>query len=138
MSKKISIKAILVGLVTDIGFSLIMSATIGMTAGIVAAAMGTPPDDIEAYVLNSLVLNLIMLCIGLGCTLFGGFVTAYLAKFAEIKHSLIMGMLSVISGFALMEAFPQKTPLWFNITGILLMVPAAVAGGYLRLITKKE
>ena len=62
-----------------------------------------------------------------------GYVTAWLASHHEIRHAVVVGAvqaaLTLWAPFAVRE---PDSPLWFWVTGILLMVPAAWFGGGLR------
>jgi len=62
-----------------------------------------------------------------------GYVTARLAANSAVAHATVMGAIQAIVTLWAMLSVPSDEPLWFWITGIASMVPAAWLGGWLRL-----
>jgi hypothetical protein len=60
-----------------------------------------------------------------------GYVTARLAASSHITHALVMGSIQAAVTLWAMLSVPSDEPLWFWLTGIALMVPAAWSGGRL-------
>ena len=68
-----------------------------------------------------------------------GYVTAWIASRHEIRHAVIVGAVqSALTLWALFAVREPDSPLWFWVTGILLMVPAAWFGGRLRIQARIE
>ncbi len=59
----------------------------------------------------------------------GGFVTSLRSDTAKLGHSVILGIVLLVS--FLLAAFDPRDPAWYTTTAVLLMVPAAALGGYL-------
>lgn len=134
MEKKINIKAIVIGWLVDNVGSLIAGIFIGITASVIMAAKGLTPEQITEELSNSKAFQNISLFVGFSFTFVGGYIAAFIAKVDELKHALIVGILSLITG--LFFTIGQTTELnWYFVS--LFVIPFAVLGGYLRKITKK-
>ena len=66
------------------------------------------------------------------CIAFGGYVTAWIARRAPVKHALAMGGLQLVLTVFAMMSFYAQAPLRNWIAALLLTVPAAWCGGFLR------
>jgi hypothetical protein len=80
--------------------------------------------------------RLIMLAYTLLAVAAGGYVTAWIAPRAKIRHAVIMGAIEIGLTLYLLfaTAIPQahQAPAWGFYVGMLLMVPAAALGGKIR------
>lgn len=61
-----------------------------------------------------------------------GYVTARIASSSHVVHATVMGAIQAIVTVWAMFSVRNDEPLWFWITGIAMMVPAAWLGGRLR------
>ena len=61
-----------------------------------------------------------------------GYVTAAVAKRAEVVHTLALGGVTVILGLVSMFVAWGQGPLWYQVVLVSIAVPAAVTGGSLR------
>ena len=119
----IKIKAVIIGAIADNAGTLLL-----MT--ILAAALvsrGLSEDEVMSRMksTNGLLLGLIL---GLSCTVLGGFFAGKIAGKAEVLH----GVLVAIAGMAMALIFRESgTPLWFDIAGLVGMLPAGMFGGHL-------
>lgn len=66
------------------------------------------------------------------CMVGGGYLTARLAPRLPLRHAVLMGAIQVGLNFMAMLDFRELAPLWVWIVGMVLAVPAAWAGGRLR------
>ena len=62
-----------------------------------------------------------------------GYVTARIAASGQVVHATVMGAIQAAVTVWAMFSVRGDEPLWFWITGIAMMVPAAWLGGRLRL-----
>jgi len=66
----------------------------------------------------------------------GGYVTAWIARRAQLTHAAIMGAIEVAFTLYVMIAAPfaeaHQAPRWGWITGMILMIPAACLGAAIR------
>lgn len=76
-----------------------------------------------------LVLELIL---GLVFTAIGGYVAGMIARRAEVQHALALGILGFVLSIGTFVQYQGRQPLWFQLAGMVMVIPAAVAGGYLR------
>ncbi len=116
---KISTKAISIGVLVDIGGSFVFAI---IMYGLLAV-QGIPVTEIE-HELNSLLS--VTVIIGFALTFLGGFVSARIAKSAEIIHAGIVGAIGVLFGLL----FWGSNALWLNMISLLLTIPVAMLGGY--------
>jgi hypothetical protein len=144
---KLNKKAVIIGLLVDIAGSIVASLIIAVAAGIIMGANlaitepGLKSAEISARIEQQLTasvgFNLSFLFIALFFTGLGGYIAAKIAKIAELKHALAVGILSLLTGvlITIIFRFPVKT--LFDWSGYLLTIPFAVLGGYVRIKTKK-
>jgi len=124
-NKKISIKAVVLGCLTDLTGSLALGIVYAVILGIGVAVKGLPPKEFAALLQGPLVLGS-GLIIGLGFTFLGGFVAGLVAQRSEVLHGGIVGAVGLVFTLVLLDS---SYPLWFNILGAAGVVPAGLAGG---------
>ena len=61
-----------------------------------------------------------------------GYVTARIAASSHVVHAIVMGAIQAIVTLSAMSSIQSEEPMWFWLTGIVLMIPAAWLGGLLR------
>jgi hypothetical protein len=61
-----------------------------------------------------------------------GYVTARLAASRYVVHAAVMGAIQAVVTLWAMLSVQSEEPVWFWLTGIAMMVPAAWVGGWLR------
>jgi hypothetical protein len=61
-----------------------------------------------------------------------GYVTARLAGGSHVAHATVMGAIQAAVTVSAMVSIQSEEPMWFWLTGIALMVPAAWLGGRWR------
>jgi hypothetical protein len=66
------------------------------------------------------------------CIVFGGYVTAWIARRAQVLHALIMGAIQVGLTALAMISFRNGGPLQIWIVSMTMTLPAAWLGGFLR------
>lgn len=62
----------------------------------------------------------------------GGYVTARVARRAELRHAMALAGLAFGLGMISLILYLGKQPLWYAIALLLVMPPAIVLGGHLR------
>lgn len=87
---------------------------------------------------ESVPLLLFMMSYSLLFSVLGGFVTAFIARRNEVRHALVLGVLQLAMGIMATVKFYDTAPLWFHVTFLLLLVPANILGGWLRLTQKQN
>lgn len=78
--------------------------------------------------LKSLSGLLLTLIIGLGWTILGGYTAARMAKRDELPHGALVAVVGVVIALVFRE---EGIPVWFEIIGLVCMLPAGMAGGSL-------
>jgi hypothetical protein len=105
-------------------------------AAIFAAVAGGLPDALPQPgedVFPSTVSLLAMLGSDVLSMIVAGYVTASVARRAQVGHAAALGAAIVVLGLALMMMVGWRgEPLWYQVTLVAIAVPAAVTGGSLR------
>jgi O-antigen/teichoic acid export membrane protein len=105
----------------------ILAGILVLTVTSFAIEAATNPATIQNVAARIFMLAYTMLCVAAG-----GYVTAWLARGSEVRHAVIMGVIEAVFTVAAMLALPGHAPLWSWIAGIVLVVPAAWFGGWIR------
>jgi hypothetical protein len=126
------IKAVLLGLATDIGGTILFSITVG----VVIAAMG---GDLSVLT-ESDPLRWMMTLVGGGFTVLGGYVAARIANRIELNVSLIFGVCTLVAGLwlASLTEDPQTQQTADQTLMTFATIPAALLGGWLRKRNKRR
>ena len=70
---------------------------------------------------------LVALVLGTLTTIVGGYVCAKVAKRLPYMNAAAMGVVGLVVGVLLADG---DSPLWFTISGLLVVLPSALLGGY--------
>jgi len=128
--------AILLGLFVDIGGTMVLSIVAATVASILLVQSGVGPEDLGGALAESTLFQIVGLAGGLTCTVLGGYVAARFANRGEYATAFAVGLASLVFGEAMMLFSDQTTALWLRLAGDLLVIPAAVLGGHLRMMQK--
>jgi hypothetical protein len=110
-----------------LGFVLVV-ASYSLEGGF-SGASDTEIDELFA----STRFGLLMLVVGTGCTVFGGYVAGSRAGVAALKNGVAVGVadLALALGSSLLPDSGPASPLWLDALGYVLVIPAAALGGFL-------
>ena len=130
------LKAIAIGLVVDIGGSLISAFILAIAYSILLASRGLSPEEIE-YRLTNLdpysAFSIITMVAG-GCmTVLGGYVCARIVNYSEYKFAFIFGFISAAFGHIASESYYSTLD---NIALGILTLGCALLGAWLRVVQK--
>ncbi|MEK6620811.1 MAG: hypothetical protein AABZ26_07560 [Chloroflexota bacterium] len=129
----LDVRAVLVGSLVDISGSIVVGGAILAFAGAVMGA--TSPEQLSAAFDGSTGLQALSLVLGLAFVSLGAYVAARVARTAERLHAFAVGIISTTVGFAFVFAAPESSPFWYQAVSLILTIPAAFAGGEVRLLT---
>jgi hypothetical protein len=133
------IKAILIGLVVDIGGSVVGGTILAVAWGILLGAGGASGEEIDRFFRESDTFLWASLCTGLAFTTFGAYVTARIANRAEYRFALMLGLCSLASSELMLRVLSSGGyPEWARLVGTLLVLPVAFLGGHLRVLEKER
>jgi len=121
--RSLRFKAVLWGVLVD----TIGTAIVAMSLIFAMAAAGIPEAEITARIQGFSGLML-MLILGLGFTLIGGYVAGRTAGRLEILHGAIVAGIGVVLGLFLRD---PGMPLWYEAISFAAMLPIGMAGGYI-------
>ncbi len=116
-------KAIFFGFLVDTIGTLVITLVLATTL----AARGLPEAEIMAR-MHSFSGLLLMLIIGLGSTVLGGYAAGRTAKRAELLNGAAVAALGIILGLFLRD---PGVPRWYEVISFLTTIPAGMGGGYL-------
>ena len=128
--ERVNFKAVALGILADLGGTIVASAVLfAFFAGDQVSDQMSPEEMEEAVKLATqggafLITSLV---VGLGFSVFGGYVAARVAKKEIYLNAGLVGVASLLIGLF----FGGGGPIWFNVAGFLLVIPAALYGGYL-------
>ena len=128
--------AILIGIVVDNLATFFATAMLVsfFAAGLAEEHGGDLPEEALESLLASPEFLLASLAVGLLCTVFAAYVGAKRAACFFIRHGAWIAVGSALSALILFAiAGPQgpRPPLWVDLVGFTLMIPAGVLGGLL-------
>lgn len=133
--KDISLKAILIGLLVDIGGTFSFAFVFGVLAIAILTSTGGDIKQLEDFAKTS-VFRTVTPIVGLLFTALGGYMSARTAKKAEIKNSLAMGISTAAFGMISVIALPESGSSWLDAAALILTIFFALLGGYICLKTK--
>ncbi|HNQ22301.1 MAG TPA: hypothetical protein PKK06_04335 [Phycisphaerae bacterium] len=139
---KLSVKAILTGLLVDVVGSVVLLVVIGVVVGLSVGADASAgysrlaqdaiiKQKIERIAAGPTFLGLTFFLAAL-LTVLSGFVTGKLARGREVVNALAMGVVLVVLGLIVWGLSPstfEPVPLYYMVAGLLVCIPAAVLGG---------
>ncbi|NEW06192.1 hypothetical protein GK047_09230 [Paenibacillus sp. SYP-B3998] len=131
--RKFHFLGVLLGVCVDNLGTFVTSALIG--SAYFATSEVSQNDLSQIY--SNIGLLLLLMVVGLFWSFFGGFVAAKVAKRAEYFNASIIGVIGAAIGFDSMLT-NRDVPLWYELTGFIVIVPVSLLGGYLALKRKKK
>ena len=110
------------------GIAVFALALVAVNAG-GKALLGSESEWIN----RSISTQVVWLCANAVCMIAGGYVAAWLAPRARVAHAVIVSMIQAgLTLAAFLTLNDKTTPTWLWIAGIVVTVPAAWLGGWLR------
>ena len=138
MRRSLNVVAILVGISIDVILS------VGLVLGVVVALMAGGVDFDDDAAMQRWYENPVFLVAEFAAsllpTVLAGYVTGKMAKFDQLRHALWVGGVMLIL-YAVLTFIPMEgpsEPLWFDLASLVVIVPAALAGGYLSIPGTKK
>ncbi len=121
-------KAVFLGFLVDSVGTFVVAAIIGIVAGVFYAMND---GDIDALTVDSVYSNtplmLFAVLLGSGFTVLGGYIAGSIARESRLFNAALVGVTGIFIGLF----FWGEAPLWYDMTGLLLIVPAACLGGFI-------
>lgn len=131
------LKAIGLGALADLGGTLIMATLVSTLFATMLVINGVAADAVADQMIASKLYLGVLLVLGLGLDVVGGYVAARIANHAEYKHALLTAGLVIIGGMLLSAGADEGGwPAWINALGTLAAIPAALLGAHIYLIEK--
>jgi len=133
---RISIKAILIGGLTDVGLTMILGLPIGIYAALVVDVAHIPKNQIHSAitaVMHRPGIYFSEMFIGFACSVLGGYVAARIAKHDELLNGCLASFLCVAGGVWTISTGRMTDPLSREILLLITSPLLSLLGGYLRL-----
>jgi hypothetical protein len=125
----LKISAVVIGLVVDVGASLLVGGAFGLAMAFWFAGDGVAAASTQLEVVLASPAGLWgSLLIGAACSALGGYVAARLAPHAPRFHGMAVGVASVATGVIAAANGMASGPRWVTVLGAALTIPAALAG----------
>jgi hypothetical protein len=126
----LSIKAIAVGALIDIGGSMVVGGAYTLVYALLLASQNVPPEELQRRVLADPAYYVITLLMGLAFMAVGAYVAGRIARVREMAHALWVGLVAVIVSVPLVAAADTSAyPSWYLPVSFALTIPAALVGG---------
>jgi hypothetical protein len=94
-------------------------------------AQGANADTLYSTMTQSVAFNVIGLSAGVLGNVVGGYAAAYLAPAGPVVHASVAAALSmVIAAVLYLGVFPAPYPVWAQVTGFALAIPAFIYGAF--------
>ncbi|HEY0797661.1 MAG TPA: hypothetical protein VGD50_00855 [Candidatus Baltobacteraceae bacterium] len=140
--KKVSSKGVVLGAITDIVATNLLTIPIMIYAVTKIDIAHTPKDQLAAQLTATIhgdpFIYGVSLFAGVACSILGGYVAAWLAKHDELLNRALSSFLCVSFGVMGMASHQQSAPPWQALLLEIAAPVAGLAGGYLRLLQKKR
>jgi hypothetical protein len=127
--KRVAPGGVLLGAVVDVVGSLVFGFSFAIAAVIILHHFHVP----HAVVLRSVTLCAIEVLIGLGFSVLGGYVAAWVAKHDELLNGCLASFLCVAWGAWTFATEHESTSLWWQLLLLIAGPVFSLLGGYLRL-----
>jgi hypothetical protein len=124
-------KAVTFGVLADFMATIIGSMVLFSLLGAALVSQGASPEDLDDHLMGSDMNLMILMGWGVTCTVFGGYVTARVAKRREYYHALLTGIVVLVLGEMLLSASPEGYSLAARLISDILAIPAALFGAHL-------
>lgn len=122
------VKAVVYGVLVDVGGSVVMGIVLTVVYGVVLAASGLSPEEMERAMASPEPLSWISIignALGFLASFIGGYVCARVAGRDEYKWAGVVAVISGIAGFLFgMSSYPIE----WNLLLVLLTASAVLAG----------
>ena len=133
-----SVKAIVLGLLVDIGGTVIAGTALAIAWGIALGSSGASGEEINRFFRESSTFMWVNVCLGLGFTGLGAYVAARTANRAEYRIALMLGLCSLAIGELMLRTMAGGGyPEWARLVSNLLILPVAFLGGHARVLEKE-
>jgi hypothetical protein len=130
MFRGIDVKAVILGIAADLATTFMAMMAVMTFLGLGEGVKDLPEEEARQLIETTFREPKYLLLggsLGLLGTVVGGYVAAKFADAAPLLNAACVGLFGVVLGIF----FIGESPLWFGVIGILLTLPAAIAGGIL-------
>lgn len=131
--KKINIKAITVGALTNLFGTLLVLILIYEAVVLSEGLQGEVAAQKWPQISSTLEMLIVFSIVGTLLDFISGIITGLIAKGTEVANASMLGIISFLFGLGLFFTTTSTYPIWFTWAGILITVPATIAGGFVSI-----
>ena len=136
LKKGSPVKAITIGVVVDIGGTIVLGIILVMIYSVLLASEGLSPEEIEDQLMNldpHSTFSIISMILGGLVTVLAGFLCARIVNYSEYKFTFILGAISAAFGLVVGESQYSSVD---NLFLSILTVMCALFGAWLHVAKK--
>ncbi len=138
---KVSPKGVLIGAAVDVGTSLLLGIPLVIYAMTKVDLTHTPKDQLGSTITTAIhgnaALYAVQLLIGLGCSVLGGYVAAWLAKRHELLNGALSSFLCLALGVYAITSGKDSNAHWVQLLLFVGSPACASLGGYLKFMQNR-
>lgn len=127
----IRISAVIVGVLADIGSTLVGGVVLGIIGVVVLGAEGANPQAMQEELESMPLIQYGGFLIGSLASVLGGYIAALLGKVWPYKHALLTGFGSMLTGIAATLAFDMDLSSVESLASIAIVFPMVLLGAYI-------
>lgn len=127
--KRIKPKAVLLGVLVDLGGSIVVGLVLAIAVAVVAGLGGDLSPGRMADLRSNSYLKLVGLIGTTFSTGLGGYVAARQSRPHGVSNAVAVGIVSLLLGITIAVLFPGVSPVWKVAAGAIVTLPAAYLGG---------
>ena len=128
--KGVNYRAVVIAVIASLGLDLVAAVTLAAFLGDVPSGPEVTKEQREvavAALIASQSYQLASLVLGTLSTIIGGYLAARMARSLPYMNSFAFGLVGIV----ISAISAGDMPLWFNIVGFTILLPAALFGGHL-------
>jgi hypothetical protein len=138
--RRVSIKGVIIGGVVDVGGSMILGILVSIIVYYHIGLLHIPKDQVQSAIKAAFEgpVRMILMTLGIGGTVLGGFVAAMVAKHDEMLNGALSSLLSTAMGVYEMAAGKSSHSLRVQILMMIAAPLCAALGGYLSALQQRS
>jgi hypothetical protein len=137
LQRRSTVGAVVIGFFVDVVGTMIFSFVAASVFAMLLGSADAAPETLAADIQQSTGFQFVGMAGGLACTVLGAYMAARFANHAEYATAFAVGVASLVFGEATLLTLPNDVPMWQRLMGDLLVIPAALIGGHLRVLQKQ-
>ena len=135
---RISLKGVIIGGVTDVVLTIVLGILLALYVVAQLDVASLTEDQVLAAVRTNALFHTLQVLIGVVCSIFGGYVAAWLAKHDELVNGALSSFLCIAMGVYSISIDHGSGPLVEKIIPFVASPVLGLFGGYIRFIQMRR